>query len=285
MKKSLAIIGAGTMGVGIAQVFLQAGFKVLLLDIDPNILKEAEKRIEDIYSLLVEKEKISPGDRDAYLSNLKPATDLEILKDIPLIVEAVKEDLQIKKRLLVKVEEVVPEYSIITSNTSSFSINRLASGLKKPGRFMGLHFFNPAPLLPLVEVIMGEKTLKKVKDKIIGLLKSIDLEPVEVKDSPGFIVNRLLIPYINKAVDLLSEAVASRDDIDKAMRLGANHPMGPLELADHIGLDICLNIMENFYEDSGNSGYKPSDLLKKMVSSGKLGEKTGEGFYNYYKRR
>ena len=285
MKKSLAIIGAGTMGVGIAQVFLQAGFKVLLLDIDPNILKEAEKRIEDIYSLLVEKEKISPGDRDAYLSNLKPATDLEILKDIPLIVEAVKEDLQIKKRLLVKVEEVVPEYSIITSNTSSFSINRLASGLKKPGRFMGLHFFNPAPLLPLVEVIMGEKTLKKVKDKIIGLLKSIDLEPVEVKDSPGFIVNRLLIPYINKAVDLLSEAVASRDDIDKAMRLGANHPMGPLELADHIGLDICLNIMENFYEDSGNSGYRPSDLLKKMVSSGKLGEKTGEGFYNYYKRR
>ena len=150
---------------------------------------------------------------------------------------------------------------------------------------MGLHFFNPAPLLPLVEVIMGEKTLKKVKDKIIGLLKSIDLEPVEVKDSPGFIVNRLLIPYINKAVDLLYEATASRDDIDKAMRLGANHPMGPLELADHIGLDICLNIMENFYEDSGNSGYKPSDLLKKMVSSGKLGKKTGEGFYNYYKRR
>ncbi len=281
MKKSVAIIGAGTMGTGITQVFLQAGFKALLLDIDPGILKEAEKRIADIYSLLVEKEKISLKDRDFYLSNLNTSTSLEMLKDIPLIIETAKEDLQIKKKLLGKVEEIVPEHTIITSNTSSFSINRLASGLKRPERFIGLHFFNPPPLLPLVEVIMGEKTLKEVKDEIINLLKSIDREPVEVKDCPGFIVNRLLIPYINKAVDLLSEAAASRDDIDKAMRLGANHPMGPLELADHIGLDICLDIMENLYKDLDNSGYKPSDLLKKMVISGKLGKKTGEGFYKY----
>ncbi len=281
MKKSVAIIGAGTMGTGIAQVFLQAGFKALLLDIDPGILKKAEKRIADIYSLLVEKEKMNIKDRDIYLNNLKTATDLEILEDIPLVIETVKEDLKIKKELLEKIEKIVPEHTIITSNTSSFSINKLASGLKKPGRFMGLHFFNPAPLLPLIEVIAGEKTLKKVKDEIISLLENIGRETVEVKDSPGFIVNRLLIPYINKAVDLLSEAAASRDDIDKAMKLGANHPMGPLELADHIGLDICLDIMENLYRDPGDSGYKPSDLLKKMVSSGKLGKKTGEGFYKY----
>jgi len=281
MKKSVAIIGAGTMGTGITQVFLQAGFKALLLDIDPGILKKAEKRIADIYSLLVEKEKISLKDRDSYLINLNTSTSLEILKDIPLVIETAKEDLKIKKKLLKKIEDIVPYNTIITSNTSSFSINELASGLKKPGRFIGLHFFNPPPLLPLVEVIMGEKTLKEVKDKITGLLKSIDREPVEVKDSPGFIVNRLLLPYINRAVDLLSEAAASRDDIDKAMRLGANHPMGPLELADHIGLDICLDIMENLYRDLDDTGYKPSDLLKKMVSSGKLGKKTGEGFYKY----
>lgn len=281
MEKSLAIIGAGTMGTGIAQVFLQAGFKVMLLDIDVGMLEEAVKRIGDIYSILVEKEKMGIEDRDIYLNNLKTATDLEILKDMPLVIETVKENLKIKKELLEKVEDIVPDHTIITSNTSSFSINELASGLKKPGRFLGLHFFNPAPILPLVEVITGEKTLKKVKDKVMGLLKSINREPVEVKDSPGFIVNRLLIPYINKAVDLLSEAAASRDDIDKAMMLGANHPMGPLELADHIGLDICLDIMENLYRDFSDPGYKPSDLLRTMVSSKKLGRKTGEGFYKY----
>ncbi len=281
MKKSLAIIGAGTMGTGIAQVFIQAGFKVTLLDIDDEILKKAVKRIRDIYSQLLKKEKINPEDRDTYLSNLNTTTSLETLEDMSFVIETVKEDFQIKKELLEKIEKIVPEHTIITSNTSSFSINRLASGLKKPGRFMGLHFFNPAPLLPLIEVITGEKTSEKVKNEIMDLLKSINREPVEVNDSPGFIVNRLLIPYINKAVDLLSEAAASRDDIDKAMKLGANHPMGPLELADHIGLDICLDIMENLYRDLGDSEFKPSDLLKKMVSSGKLGKKTGEGFYKY----
>ena len=281
MKKNVTIVGAGTMGTGITQVFLQADFNVILLDIGPSILKEAVKRIEGIYSLLLEKEKISLEDRGTYLSNLNTATGLEILENIPLVIETVKEDLQIKKELLGKIEEIVHDHTIITSNTSSFSINGLASGLKKPGRFIGLHFFNPAPLLPLVEVITGVKTLKKVKDKVMDLLKSINKEPVEVRDSPGFIVNRLLIPYINKAADLLSKSVASRDDIDKAMRLGANHPMGPLELADHIGLDICLDIMENLYGDLNDPGYKPSDLLKKMVSSGKLGKKTKEGFYKY----
>jgi len=281
MKKSVAIVGAGIMGTGIAQVFLQAGFKVLLLDIGPDILKGAEKRLSDIYLMLIGKEKISPWDRDFYLSNLNTSTRLEMVKDIPLVIETAKEDLYIKKQLLEKIEDIVSYNTIITSNTSSFSINELALGLKRPGRFMGLHFFNPPPLLPLVEVVMGEKTLKQVKDKIVRLLKSIGREPVEVKDSPGFIVNRLLLPYINRAIDLLSEAAASRDDIDKAMRLGANHPMGPLELADHIGLDICLDIMENLYEDLDGLGYKPSDLLKKMVSSGKLGRKTGEGFYKY----
>lgn len=281
MKKSIAIVGAGTMGTGIVQVFLQAGFKVLLLDIDPGILKKAEKRVADIYSLLIEKGKIALTDKDLYLNNLNTSTSLTAIKNISIIIETVKEDFEIKKKLLKKIEDIVPDNTIITSNTSSFSITGLALGLKRPGRFIGLHFFNPPPLLPLVEVIIGKKTLKEVKNKITGLLKSINREPVEVKDSPGFIVNRLLLPYINRSIDLLSEAAASKEDIDKAMRLGANHPMGPIELADHIGLDICLDIMKNLYRDFGGSGYKPSALLKKMVSTGKLGKKTGEGFYKY----
>ena len=281
--QSAAVIGAGTMGRGIAQVFLQSGLKVILLDIDTLILKDASKEIKGIYAYLVGKNKITSTDRDTYLGNLTFSRELKKIKDCPLIIEAVKEELKIKKDLLKVIESIVSPDAIITSNTSSFSINELASVLKNPDRFLGLHFFYPAPVMPLVEIIPGIKTSVSVKDRIISLLESMGKETVSAKDSPGFIVNRLLLPYINNAIKLYSEGIASRDDIDKAMKLGTNHPMGPLELADHIGLDICLNILENFYLACRDEACRPSELLKEMVDSGKLGKKTGRGFYKYDK--
>jgi 3-hydroxybutyryl-CoA dehydrogenase len=281
--KSAAIIGAGTMGRGIAQVFLQSGFEVLLLDIDALILKDALREIKDIYSHLVEKGKVTSNEKDTYLSSLTVSKELERIKDYPLIIEAVKEELKVKKDLLKIMESMISPDAVITSNTSAFSINELASVLKKPDRFLGLHFFYPAPVMPLVEIISGKKTSEKVKDRIMSLMENMGKEPVSAQDSPGFIVNRLLLPYINNAIRLYSDGVASRDDIDKAMRLGTNHPMGPLELADHIGLDICLNILETFHRVCRDEGCRPSKLLKEMVSSGKLGKKTGQGFYKYDK--
>ncbi|MCD4670710.1 MAG: 3-hydroxybutyryl-CoA dehydrogenase [Actinomycetia bacterium] len=280
-KKKISIIGAGTMGQGITQVFLQHGYKVILIDIDLDILKKAKNKIADIYSKLVAKEKISQEDKDLYMDNLNISEDFKLLKDIPVIIETIKEDLKIKITLIKSIEEMVSGEAIIASNTSSLSITEIASGLIRPERFIGLHFFNPAPLLGLVEVVIGNKTSGKVKDKIISLVKDIEKEPIIVKDSPGFIVNRLTIPYINEAIALFSEEIASREDIDNAMRLGANYQMGPLELADYIGLDVCLNIMENLYRDLNDSKYKPSRLLCKMVKLGKIGRKTEEGFYKY----
>ena len=269
------------MGQGIAQVFLQHGYKVILIDIDLDILKKAKNKIADIYSGLVAKEKISQEDKNLYMDNLDISEDFKLLKDIPIIIETIKEDLKIKTNLFKSIEGMVSCEAIIASNTSSLSITEIASSLIKPERFIGLHFFNPATLLGLVEVVIGDKTSENVKDEIISMVKGIEKEPVIVKDSPGFIVNRLLIPYINEAIILFSEKAASSEDIDTAMKLGANYQMGPLELADYIGLDVCLDIMENLYRDLDDSKYKPSRLLCKMVASGKLGRKTGEGFYKY----
>jgi len=271
------------MGRGIAQVFLQSGFKVLLIDIEDRILREALQEIKDIYARLAEKGKISSKDKEEYLSGLNVSRDIRNIKGCPLVIEAVKEDIRVKKGLLREIEDVVPPGTIIASNTSSFSIQGLGSVLKKPYRFLGIHFFYPAPVMPLVEVIPGEKTSLEIEDRVISLLKDMGREPVKVKDSPGFIVNRLLLPYLNNAIKLYSQGIASRDDIDKAMKLGTNHPMGPLELADHIGLDICLNILENFYRELKDEASSPARLLREMVSSGKLGKKSGQGFYSYEK--
>jgi len=271
------------MGRGIAQVFLQSGFKVLLIDIEDRILREALQEIKDIYARLAEKGKISSKDKEEYLSGLNVSRDIRNIKGCPLVIEAVKEDIRVKKGLLREIEDVVPPGTIIASNTSSFSIQGLGSVLKKPHRFLGIHFFYPAPVMPLVEVIPGEKTSLEIEDRVISLLKDMGREPVKVKDSPGFIVNRLLLPYLNNAIKLYSQGIASRDDIDKAMKLGTNHPMGPLELADHIGLDICLNILENFYRELKDEASSPARLLREMVSSGKLGKKSGQGFYSYEK--
>jgi len=281
MTKLISIIGAGTMGCGVSQVFLQNNYEVNLVDISKNILKKSKDKIASNLSKLACKEKITEGEKLKYLSNIKTSTKLNLVKDSQLIIEAVGENLDLKRSLIKKIEDIVSIDVPIASNTSSISITKLAFGAKNPKRIIGLHFFNPAPVLNLVEVVKGKNTSDKTVSLAIDIVKDIGKEPIVVKDSPGFIVNRLLIPMINEAVLICSENISSKEDIDKAMCLGANHKMGPLELADFIGLDVCLSIMETFYKDLDNPKYKPAPLLKKMVLSGKLGRKSKQGFYKY----
>ncbi len=280
-NKIVSIIGAGTMGCGIAQVFLQASFKVVLIDISGGILEKAAERITDVYKRLVEKEKIKERDKKRYLDNFGTSTDLGGIGRSGIIIETIKEDYGHKVDLYKKIEDVVPDNMVIASNTSSLSISKLALGLKNPDRFLGIHFINPAPLMDLVEVVSGKKTSNDVLARSMKLIESIGKVPVKVKDSPGFIINRLLFLYINEAAVLLHEKVAVAEDIDNAMRLGANYQMGPLELADLVGLDITLTIIENLYKGLGDPKYSPCPVLKEMVAKGKLGRKTGEGFYKY----
>lgn len=280
-NKNVSIIGAGTMGCGIAQVFLQGSFKVLLIDISPDILKRATEKIIGVYEHLVETEIIEESDKKKYLSNFGTSTDLGNLKGSGIIIETIKEDCNYKIDLYKKIEDMVSKDIIIASNTSSLAISKLSLGFKNPERFLGIHFINPAPLMDLVEVVRGEKTSNDVLARAMKLIESIGKVPVKVKDSPGFIINRLLFLYINEAARLLNGKVAAAEDIDRAMRLGANYQMGPLELADFVGLDITLTILENLYKELNDPKYKPCPMLKEKVISGKLGKKTGEGFYKY----
>ncbi len=280
-NKNISIIGAGTMGSGISQVFLQKNFKVTLIDITPGILKKAAEKIISVYEYLVEKGKIKESDKRNYLDNFGTSMDFGSLKSSGLIIETIKEDYESKVDLYKKIECMVPEDMIIASNTSSLAISRLALGFKNPERFLGIHFTNPAPLMDLVEVVKGEKTSNDIMARAVKLVKSIGKVPVKVKDSPGFILNRLLFLYINEAAVLMYGKIAAVGDIDKAMRLGANYQMGPLELADLVGLDITLTILENLYKELKDPKFKPCPILKEKVLSGKLGKKTGEGFYKY----
>lgn len=280
-SEKISVIGAGTMGCGITQVFLQNGYKVNLIDTSEKIIKKSKDKIISNLTKFVDKEKIIESESSKFIANLTTASDLGLIKDSYLVIEAVNENLGLKKSLIGKIENIVSRDTIIASNTSSISITKLALEAKNPEMIIGLHFFNPAPILNLVEVVRGMSTSDKTARLAINVIKDIDKEPIIVKDSPGFIVNRLLIPMINEAIILLSKNVANREDIDKAMKLGANHKIGPLELADFIGLDICLSIMETLYEDLKDPKYKPALLLKRMVSLGKLGRKSKKGFYNY----
>ena len=276
----IAVIGSGTMGAGIAQS-MAAYHQVVVRDINPDALKNAMEKIKKGYEKNVSKERMTKEEMEKAISNITLSPNIDDIKDCDLIIEAATENPKIKKSIFAELDEVCQEKTILASNTSSLSITDIGQATKRPEKVIGMHFFNPVPLMKLVEVILGQKTDAKVKETIINLAKEIGKTPVEVEEAPGFVVNRILIPMINEAIGIYAEGVASKEDIDTAMKLGANHPMGPLELGDLVGLDIVLAIMEVLYSEFADPKYRPHPLLKKMVRAGLLGRKTKEGFYKY----
>ena len=279
--KKIGVLGTGTMGAGIVQTLVQNGYEVVVRSRRQESIDKGIAIVTKNLNKLVQKEKITEEDKEKALSLISSSTDLEVMKDVDLVIEATTEDMEQKKALFTELDGIVREDTILATNTSSLSITEIASVVKHPENVIGMHFFNPVPLMKLIEVTKGFLTTDEVKDKVIELSNAIGKTPVEVEEAPGFVVNRILIPMINEGIGILADGVAKRDDIDTAMKLGANHPMGPLELADLIGLDVCLAIMETMYHEYGDSKYRPHILLKKMVRAGKLGRKTKEGFYKY----
>jgi 3-hydroxybutyryl-CoA dehydrogenase len=278
--KTIGIVGAGTMGGGIAQVAATSGLEVLVHDVGQEFLDRGLKTIDRSVSKLIEKGKITE-DKGKILGRIKTTTSLDDFKAVDFVVEAVFEDFEIKKKVLVALDKVLAPEVILTSNTSSISITRLAALTSRPAKFMGMHFMNPVPLMTLVELIKGMATSPETFVVVKALAEKMGKVPVEANDYPGFIANRILMPMINEAVCALMEGVGSVEAIDTVMKLGMNHPMGPLALADLIGLDVCLYIMEVLYEGFKDSKYRPCPLLKKYVDAGYLGRKSGRGFYDY----
>lgn len=277
----VAVIGAGTMGSGIAQVFAQAGYSVQMIDISREQLASGLDSIQRATMRLAQKGRLSPDEQRAIIERIKTASALEAANEAQLVVEAVIEEEKVKEQVLASIAEGAPPETILASNTSSISITRLAAATRHPDRVIGMHFMNPAPVMKLVEVIRGLFTSDETLAAVVEIVRGLGKTPVTVEDSPGFVLNRLLIPMINEAAYLLMEGAASREDLDTVMVLGANHPMGPLALADLIGLDTCLAIMEVLHREFGEDKYRPCPLLRKMVSSGNLGRKTGRGFHSY----
>lgn len=281
--KKIGVLGAGTMGAGIAQVLLQGGYEVAMRARRESSIESGKAKIEKNFSKMVAKEKISEADKTAFLSKLQISTELDIFKDSDIIIEATTENMEAKKELAKQIDEICKEDAIFATNTSSLSITEIAACMKHPEKVIGMHFFNPVPAMKLVEVIKGFATDEAVNKEIIEMTEKIGKTPVQVEEGPGFVVNRILLPMINEGIGILADGLASAEDIDKAMKLGAGHPMGPLALADLIGLDVCLAIMETLYSEFGDSKYRPHPLLRKMVRSNNLGMKTGKGFFEYSK--
>lgn len=277
----ICVIGSGTMGNGIVQTFATKGHKVVIKGHRQESLDKAIASLDKGLSKLVEKGKITSEDKDITMSNISTTLSYEDIKDADLVIEAIVEDIKVKETVFKELDEICEAKTILATNTSSLSITEIASFTKRPEKVIGMHFFNPVPVMKLTEIITGQKTSVETFDTVFRIASDIGKVPVRVEESPGFVVNRILVPMINEAVGILSENVASKEDIDESMKLGANHPIGPLALADLIGLDVCLAIMEVLYNEFSDSKYRPHPLLKKMVRANNLGRKTGKGFYEY----
>lgn len=277
----LAIVGAGQMGTGIAQVAATAGLSVTLLDVSEDLARKGLAAVDKGLARAIEKGKMAPQEKDVVLARIRTGADLSLASDADMAIEAVVERVDVKKDVFRKIDVLLAPDAIIASNTSSISITRLAAATGRPEKVIGMHFMNPVPAMKLVEIISGEATSDETRKVAWELAERMGKVPVAVSDYPGFVANRLLIPMINEAAYCLMEGVASREDIDTVMRLGMNHPMGPLALADLIGVDTCLYIMEVLYEGFKDPKYRPCPLLRRMVDAGQLGKKAGKGFYTY----
>ena len=281
--KTIGVMGTGTMGSGIIQVCAAAGYDVVIRSSKQEYIDGALAKIDKNLTKMVSREKITEEDKAATLARISGGTTFDVLKDCDLIIESSTENMDKKKDLFKQLDEVCKDDAILATNTSALSITEIAAVTSRPAQVIGMHFFNPVPAMKLVEVVKGIATSDEVKDAVIATTESLKKTPVEVAEAPGFVVNRVLIPMINEGIGILADGVASAEGIDTAMKLGANHPMGPLALGDLIGLDVCLAIMETLFNEYGDPKYRPNPLLKKMVRANKLGMKTGEGFFVYNK--
>ena len=281
--KTIGVLGSGTMGAGIMQVCALAGYNVVQRSRRQTSVDGGRATVEKKLAKLVAKEKLTQEDMDAAMARISGSTDLEIMKDADFIIEAATEDMEAKKALFKELDELCKPETIIATNTSALSITEIAAATGRPDKIIGMHFFNPVPAMKLVEVVKGLATSEETREVVLGLCADFKKTPVDVEEAPGFVVNRILIPMINEAIGILADGVADAEGIDTAMKLGANHPMGPLALGDLIGLDVCLAIMETLYREFGDTKYRPHPLLRKMVRANKLGMKTGVGFFDYSK--
>jgi len=281
MSETIGVIGAGTMGNGIAQVAARAGYNVVMRDVKDEFLARGLSAIDKSLQRDVDKQRLSAEDKQAIVDRIKTTTEIEGLKDASFVIEAVTEDLAVKTELFSALDRITPPATILASNTSSISITRLGAATKRPDKVIGMHFMNPVPVMKLVEVIRGIATSNETYERVQTLTAKFGKTALDCNDSPGFVSNRVLLPMINEAIFTLYEGVATRESIDGIMKLGMNHPMGPLELADFIGLDVCLAILNVLYDGLGDPKYRACPLLKRYVDAGWLGRKSGHGFYEY----